>query len=94
MVFIWESLWDTLMFLISQMYLRRPCKSLYGVISPEIPLNYNNLRFTEEKLRKILALVSSLTYLNAESLLPDINMQHKIKTPYLTILRCHATVTV
>lgn len=82
------------MYLISQMYLRRPSKSLYGVISPQIPLNYNNLWFIEEKLRKILVLVSSLTYLNAESLLPDINMQHKRKQPYLTILRCHATVTV
>lgn len=75
------------MFLTSQMYLN-------GVNCPQIPLNYNNLWFTDEKLRKILALVSSLTYLTEESLLPDVNTQHKRKPPYLTILRCHTTVTV
>lgn len=65
------------------MYLRRPCKSFHGVISPQIPLNHSNLWFAEEKLRKSLMLVSSLTYLNAESLLPDIN---RLTSPFSDVM--------
>lgn len=58
-----------------------PTNTLHGLISPHSPLNYNNLWFTRETLGKILTSVSSLTYLSAESPLPDINMRRKRRQP-------------